>query len=108
MHVLSMADLPKANRTYTLALLSTKYKTPILHRRHKHQIPSLKPPLQLLLRPITARDDEQAAVHYQRYDFLPITLTEPPTRSVFLLRQADGVEGAFVEHDVPASVLRTV
>lgn len=64
--------------------------------------PALKPALQLRLGPVAARNEEDAALLDKVQDAVPISLAQASTLGVLFIAETDGVEGALVQHDVPA------
>lgn len=64
-----------------------------------------EPGLELLLGPVAARDDEEAARADEGQDAAAVGLAHATALVVARLAEADGVEGALVEDDVPATAL---
>ena len=95
---------PKNHTLHTLPLPSPEPKNRILHPPTPLQLPttSLKPPRQLLLRPIAARNNQHAPLPHQPFNPSPIPLTHPPPPPVRLATKAHGVKSALVKHDVEA------
>lgn len=102
--------LPKAKRADGLALVAAEAEAPILYPPYDLERRPLagEPRAQLVLGPVAAGDDEEAAGPHQRRDARSVALARAPAVRAARVREADGVEGALVRDDVPAVALRAV
>ena len=96
--------LLEAHGRYRLPCLSAETENRILDSPKYFERTTTEPLLQLFLRPIAARHDQQPTCLHQHLHLLAIAVTYSPINLIRLFAQADRIEGTFVQHYVEPSL----